>query len=131
MGGIVARRPDLGPSRASWRGRRGGKYGNLPGRSTLRALAGRSFASQGERRRAEELVLLERAGAIQDLRFQVLYPIVIQGIRITGYRADFVYQAKGQLVVEDFKGFVTSEYRIKRALMCAVYGITIRETRAH
>ena len=130
MGGIVARRADLGPSRASWRGRRGGKYGNLRSRSSLRALAGRSFASRGERRRAEELVLLERAGAIQDLRYQVLYPLVVQGVRITGYRADFVYVEDGKIVVEDFKGFLTPEYRIKRALMLAIYGIRIRETRA-
>jgi hypothetical protein len=33
-------------------------------------------------------------------------------------------------VVEDVKGAVTAEYRIKRHLMASVHGIEIREIRA-
>lgn len=80
------------------------------------------------------MLLLERAGAIQNLRRQVKYEL-IPSQRIAGkvveractYTADFVYQENGQDVVEDTKGFKTPEYIIKRKLMLWRYGIRIRE----
>ena len=97
----------------------------------------RGFDSKKEARRADELRLMERAGAIRNLRYQVEY-VLIPAQYINGrcverdckYRADFVYYDKksGQLVVEDCKGFKTPEYRIKRKLMLRVYGIRIKET---
>lgn len=96
---------------------------------------GETFDSQKEYRRFCELRLLERAGAVTDLRRQVKYEL-IPAQRVNGkvaeracsYVADFVYTENGQQVVEDTKGYRTQEYRIKRKLMLWVHGIQIRET---
>lgn len=73
-------------------------------------------------------MILSRSGAIQDLKLQVNFPLVVNGQTITTYRADFVYQENGRQVVEDVKGFRTREYRIKAKLLHAIHHITIRET---
>jgi hypothetical protein len=96
---------------------------------------GETFDSVKEYRRFCELRLLERAGAVTDLRRQVKFELLpVQRIdgkvveRACSYVADFVYQENGQQVVEDTKGMRTQEYRIKRKLMLLVHGIRIRET---
>ena len=44
------------------------------------------------------------------------------------YKADFTYKTKaGELVVEDPKGYVKPEYRMKKKLMLAAHGIEIQE----
>ena len=105
------------------------KYGN---RKVVRD--GITFDSAKEARRWSELLLLERAGAIQNLRRQVKYEL-IPSQRIAGkvveractYIADFVYEENGVEVVEDTKGFKTPEYIIKRKLLLWRYGIRIKE----
>ena len=105
------------------------KYGN---RKVVRD--GITFDSAKEARRWSELLLLERAGAIQNLQRQVKFEL-IPSQRIAGkvveractYIADFVYEEHGQTVVEDTKGFKTPEYIIKRKLMLWRHGIRIRE----
>lgn len=105
------------------------KYGN---RKVVRD--GITFDSAKEARRWSELLLLQRAGAIQNLQRQVKYEL-IPSQRIAGkvveractYIADFVYKKNGQTVVEDTKGFKTPEYIIKRKLMLWRYGIRINE----
>ena len=95
---------------------------------------GMTFDSKKEARRYKELLLLEKAGAIQDLQTQVKY-VLIPSQRIEGkvverecaYKADFVYIENGETVVEDTKGFKTKDYIIKRKLMLKEYGIRIRE----
>jgi hypothetical protein len=95
---------------------------------------GIEFDSQKEARRFRELVLLERAGRIQDLKWQVKFEL-IPSQRIDGkvveractYVADFVYTENGKNVVEDTKGFKTKDYIIKRKLMLWVHGIRIKE----
>lgn len=96
---------------------------------------GETFDSVKEYRRFCELRLLERAGAVTDLRRQVKIELIpaqrIDGKvveRACSYVADFVYQENGQQVVEDAKGMRTQEYRLKRKLMLWVHGIRIRET---
>jgi hypothetical protein len=95
---------------------------------------GITFDSQKEYRRFRELVLLERAGRIQNLQCQVKYELIpaqrIDGRvveRACNYVADFVYAQDGKQVVEDTKGFRTQEYIIKRKLMLLVHGIRIKE----
>ena len=57
--------------------------------SDLPELAGRSFPSKLERDRAVELILLQRAGEIEDLRFQVRVGLTRSDI---GYKPDFMYR---------------------------------------
>lgn len=97
---------------------------------------GQIFDSKKEASRYEELRLLEKAGAIKDLRTQVKFKLIpAQRDEATGkvierecsYKADFVYSEGEKTVVEDVKGFRTKEYVIKRKLMLWRYGIRIRE----
>lgn len=95
---------------------------------------GMTFDSQKEYRRFCELRLLERAGEVTDLQRQVKFEL-IPSQRIGGkvveracaYVADFVYMENGKKVVEDTKGFKTTDYIIKRKLMLWVHGIKIKE----
>lgn len=97
---------------------------------------GQVFDSKKEASRYKELLLLEKAGAIKDLRMQVKFTLIpAQRDEATGkvverecsYKADFVYSEGDKTVVEDVKGFRTKEYIIKRKLMLWRYGIRIRE----
>lgn len=104
------------------------------------------FHSRKELHRYEELLLLEKAGQIHNLRREVKY-LLIPAQRETvwkngkhrqgkvierecSYIADFVYEENGQTIVEDVKGgsaTKTDTYIIKRKLMLYVHGIRIRE----
>ncbi len=90
---------------------------------------GISFDSKKEAARWRELKLLERAGAIADLRRQVRYELIRkqEGERAVTYIADFVYTENGETVVEDAKGVRTQAYVLKRKLMLERHGIRIRE----
>lgn len=114
---------------------------------------GETFDSTKEYRRYNELLLLERAGAIQNLRRQVPFELIpaqyedvytgefyqrgehkgepkIKRVcveKAVVYYADFVYLQDGVTVVEDTKGFKTPEYILKRKLMLHVHGIRIKE----
>lgn len=80
---------------------------------------------------------MQLAGEISNLREQVTYEPLPEQKDKDGnllennlsYRADFVYyDKKGNLVVEDSKGYRTEEYKIKRKLMLFIHGIRIKET---
>ena len=89
------------------------------------------FDSKKEARRYADLLLLERAGRIQNLRSQIPYACVVNGIHVCDYVADAVYNEGARLVVEDTKSEVTRKlpvYRLKRKLMLACHGIQITET---
>lgn len=107
---------------------------------------GIEFDSQLEANRYGELVLMQRAGEISELRRQVEYELipsqrepdtvgprggVKQGKvieRAVYYIADFVYKDKhGNTVVEDTKGVKTPDYTIKRKLMLYIHKIRIKE----
>lgn len=105
------------------------KYGN---RKTT--LDGVTYDSAREARRAAELRLMERAGAISNLRRQVVYELIPsqrRGGKVVErpvkYVADFVYTENGEEVVEDVKGVKAKEYIIKRKLMLWEFGIQIKE----
>ena len=98
------------------------------------AVGGQVFDSRKEYTRWCELVLLQKAGQITDLKRQVKYELIpSQRIgkkvaeRACTYVADFVYTENGKTVVEDTKGFKTKDYIIKRKLMLWVHGIRIIE----
>lgn len=86
------------------------------------------FHSKKEAARYGELKILQRAGAITDLRLQVPYLFELNDVKICKYVADFVYKEGRREIVEDTKGKITREYRIKKKMMLAFYAITILET---
>lgn len=106
---------------------------------------GLTFDSIKEWRRWRELVLLEKAGKIQNLQRQVEFELIPAqrepdtvgargGVykgkiveRKCSYLADFVYQQDGETIVEDTKGFRTTDYIIKRKLMLYRHGIKVKE----
>ena len=109
---------------------------------------GIEFDSRKEARRYQELLLLQRAGVIQDLKMQVKYILIPaqyetferygkngqrlkDGQRVLekecSYLADFVYTENGKEIVEDTKGVKTKDYIIKRKLMLWIHGIRVKE----
>jgi hypothetical protein len=93
---------------------------------------GIKFSSKREASRYNELRIAEKAGAIRNLKLQYVFPIVIDGVRVCDYIADFQYEERQGddwvRVTEDSKGVRTDTYILKRKLMLAVHGIKIRET---
>lgn len=92
--------------------------------------------SKREARRLIKLKELEKLGEISDLKTQVSFELIPSQRgedgkvveRACTYRADFVYfDSKGNMHVEDTKGFRTPDYIIKRKLMLKVHGIRIEE----
>lgn len=121
------------------------KYNN-----TKVKIDGIEFDSIKEADRYSELKILQRSGAISDLKMQVRYNLIPvlraeptevykRGPKKGQYKpgkvlenavyyiADFVYKENGKEVVEDAKGARTKEYILKRKLMLWVHGIRIRE----
>lgn len=112
---------------------------------------GLTFDSQKEAMRYRELLALQEAGIIKNLKRQVKYLLIpaqrepetvgarggIKKGRLIekecSYIADFVYTLveTGQIVVEDVKGYkkggAYTNFTIKRKLMLFVYGIQIKE----
>ncbi len=95
---------------------------------------GITFDSRLEATRWIALKDQEARGLISDLRRQVKFeiapPVVINGRKRPArhYVADFVYVRAGEEVIEDSKGHITPEYRLKRHLMAAK-GLTITEVK--
>ena len=109
------------------------KYGNR--KVFVGAMA---FDSRLEARRYHELLLMQKAGIICDLKTQVpfiLQPSFKKGgktIRAITYKADFVYTVcgTGEIVVEDTKGFRTEVYNIKKKIFEYKYPeLTIKEVK--
>ena len=118
------------------------KYGN-----SKTVVSGIAFDSKREANRYQELLLLERTGAIKNLQRQVKYTLIPSQFekvwnprkkayergkcleRECSYVADFVYVdiKSGEIVVEDTKGFKTKDYIIKRKLMLYTHDIKIKE----
>lgn len=127
----------------AWKRYAGKKYGNQKVE-----VNGIVFDSKREAARYQELLLLEKAGEVRDIRRQVKYVLIPAQYdplgsttkkgrgrcveRECAYIADFVYKeilpdGDTITIVEDTKGFRTKDYIIKRKLMLSVYGIRIRE----
>lgn len=109
------------------------KYGN-----TKVEDAGQKFDSKAEHKRWQYLVMLEKAGEIKDLKTQVPFELIPAQVapsgkkeRPTVYLADFTYTTKDDIfVVEDVKGAVTPEFRLKRKMMLYVHCIEVQEVRS-
>lgn len=96
---------------------------------------GQWFDSKREAGRYSELLLLQYAGMISDLKRPGEYMVFPAYTRCDGkrirpikYRPDFEYldTETGQRVVEDVKGIETQAFKLKRKLFEHRYGIVIR-----
>lgn len=107
-------------------GRSRSKYGN-----TWVTIDGRKFQSKAEGRRYERLRDWQKEGRISGLEMQPRFPIVIEGEKVATYVADFRYVDKesGDVVIEDVKGAIKAVYRLKKALVEALYGVVIVEVK--
>ena len=106
------------------------KYGN----KKSVAADGTQFDSRAEHRRWVHLCHLQAAGLISGLRRQVAYELV-KSVKFDDasrakpairYVADFVFMEKGVEVIEDVKGVLTPEFKLKRHLMKALLGLEVR-----
>lgn len=97
---------------------------------------GQTFDSKKEYARWNILKFMEMAGTITVLKRQVVFllqdSVVLDGRKKPAIRyiADFVYQQKGQQIVEDVKSKATRRlptYRLKKHLMKSALGIEIKE----
>ena len=108
---------------------------------------GITFDSKKEMYRYIRLKEMQDKGEISDLRLQVPFELIptvyethevqmktkVKTVtklvqRAAFYVADFVYKdASGAEIVEDTKGFRNAEYLLKKKLMRALLGITIKE----
>ena len=134
MPALGRKRPQV--QRAAW----GGTLGRSKFHAVPTVCHGFRFASKAEARRYGELLLLGMAGEIRNLELQPRFPLLVGGVKVGDYVADFRYQERlgsntvngdpvWHDVVEDVKGVRTPVYRMKAKHMQAQYGITIREVR--
>ena len=91
---------------------------------------GIKFDSGAEGERYKILKSAEKAGLIKNLQLQVNYPLLVNGLKICDYRADFVYEVGGKTVAEDVKGQLHDVFKLKYKLMYACHGIVLLITRA-
>jgi hypothetical protein len=98
------------------------------------AADGTSFPSKAEARRYAELREQERLGLIGDLKLHPRWRFTINGVQLAYegraivYTADSTYRdlTTGETIVEDVKGMLTADARLRIALMLAVHGIKVR-----
>jgi hypothetical protein len=88
------------------------------------------FDSGAEGERYKILKAKGKAGLIKNLELQVDYPLIVNGLKICDYRADFVYEVGGKTIVEDVKGQLHDVFKLKFKLMFACYGIVLLITKA-
>ena len=86
------------------------------------------FASKAEAARDAELQLLERTGKTRNIKRQPKFPVVVNGVKVCTYIADWQYdevlgENPGILyrVVEDKKGVLTPVFRLKWKLVKALH----------
>lgn len=85
------------------------------------------FDSKAEAQYYANLKLRERAGEVTDINRQRWYDLMVNGVLVARYRADFVFfdrEACARRIV-DVKGVVTREFSIKKKLMKACHGLEV------
>lgn len=101
--------------------------------------------SKAELKRAGELLLAQQLGQIRGLRFQPRYDLIVEGVKVARYTADFEYQefveadfltenSSWKTVVEDTKppGFMDKYAKLKIELFNALnakHGLSVRISR--
>lgn len=94
------------------------KYHNI----TCKCWADHIHDSRAEAAYCDQLNALKRAGKIKSYEIQKTFPLVVNGKTICTHRVDFVVTGNdGRIRVEEFKGFATRVWAIKKKLFEAVY----------
>jgi len=89
---------------------------------------GEKFDSKKEMQYYLKLKQLLKAGEIVGLELQPKYDLLVNGTKCGFYKADFkVFWKSGLIQVVDVKGMRTPVYQLKKKLIKAIYGITIKE----
>lgn len=106
-----------------------GKYNKYNAKKT--EFMGYKFDSKWEAERYGQLASMQMAGVVEDLERQVKFDIIVNDHKICKYIADFVYiltheNGKKEKIVEDAKGVQTTDFKIKKKLMKAVFDIEIK-----
>lgn len=100
------------------------KYGNEPV-----IVDGILFQSKKEAKYYGQCKMRKIAGNILKFEMQKTYDLVVNGVLICQYRADFIlWNFDGTKTVIDVKSKATEElpvFKIKKALMLAIHGIEI------
>ncbi len=95
-------------------------------RKTASAICNRVFDSAAEARRGEALRLMELAGQISNLEYQIPFKLCDKPkITIT---IDFRYLQDGEIIFEDVKGILLRDSRTKFAWLKEKHGIDVRIT---
>lgn len=93
--------------------------------------------SKLEAARCDQLHLMQRMGDITHLEVHPQFWFVINGEQLkhdngrrVGYKADFQYFEGDSNVVEDCKGFITSDWPLRKAIFKSLFPhITLREVK--
>ena len=106
-----------------------GKYNKYNPKKT--EFMGYKFDSKWEAERYGQLASMQMAGVVEDLERQVKFDIIVNDHKICKYIADFVYiltheNVKKEKIIEDAKGVQTTDFKIKKKLMKAVFDIEIK-----
>lgn len=89
------------------------------------------FDSKAEARFYADLKNRERAGEVTEIELQREYDLMVNGVLVARYRADFVFFdriARARRVL-DVKGVATRDFRLKAKLMKACFGIDVQVVR--
>ena len=80
------------------------------------------YDSKLEARYAKYLDLLKASGQIKTWERQVKFDLVVNDVKVTSYRADFVVTDNGNhQEIHECKGIETGVWRIKRKLFMSLY----------
>ena len=100
------------------------RFNKYSAHRTESKLCERVFDSKAEARRGEELHILQEAGEIKNLEYQVTYLLCDKpSIKI---KLDFRYRENGSTIVEDVKGLLEREARVKLAWLKEKHGVDVR-----
>lgn len=84
---------------------------------------GFTYDSKMEADRAAQLVLLERAGEIRELKRQIPFLLTVNGALIKRWRCDFTYYdiQDEQWTADEVKGFKPRDWAMTAKLFTALY----------
>lgn len=85
-----------------------------------------TFGSGKEARRYGELKLMLLAGEITNLELQPCFQLVINGVKVGRYTADFQYYevvspTRSDLVIEEVKGYRVRDYPLRSKVFKALH----------